>query len=334
MATRAPAATLPGTAAALLVASMLLQAVSSGSGWESHQRHAPRGREFDAFEGEDPWFRNATQTLAVHDRLHGGQVPFPPMTAPPSAAPHGLPFLFVHLPKNAGTSIRQVRPSHGHGPGPGHVFVTAPPAVAVTNRQPSQWAAPLRPRHMMCTHWQTLVRLTRLSESESHLNLNLYHDASKTGTNLKGTEAAADVLPGQESGSTGKSGLWMDPRARAGSDFKLDACIPDAMPCPLHDGPLRVIAGHFRAAQASAALLRRNGLPRGTTVPCLTYIRKPVERLVSFYYWMLHRPWESGRGGRPGPAPKWVSAARHTTHDSDDHAGLPQPEGPIIDNSL
>jgi hypothetical protein len=39
------------------------------------------------------------------------------------------------------------------------------------------------------------------------------------------------------------------------------------------------------------AIVARNRLPRRTRVPCLTFIRHPVERLVSlFYYWMRDAP--------------------------------------------
>jgi hypothetical protein len=82
------------------------------------------------------------------------------------------------------------------------------------------------------------------------------------------------------------------------------ACVPDALPCPLDHRPLHTIAGHYRFQLARAALVQRNGLPRNTAVPCLTYIRKPVERLVSFYYWMLHRPWNP----KSRTVPKWVSS--------------------------
>jgi hypothetical protein len=67
-----------------------------------------------------------------------------------------------------------------------------------------------------------------------------------------------------------------------------EACVPDKLPCPYGTSPLHTIAGHFRYMHAREALVARNGLPPDTHVPCLTYIRKPVERLVSFYYWMLH----------------------------------------------
>jgi hypothetical protein len=31
----------------------------------------------------------------------------------------------------------------------------------------------------------------------------------------------------------------------------------------------------------------RNKLAANTTIPCLTYIRDPVKRLVSYYYWYV-----------------------------------------------
>ena len=73
-----------------------------------------------------------------------------------------------------------------------------------------------------------------------------------------------------------------------GKDAVGEPCIPDVLPCPITDSPLHTIAGHYRFMNAREALVQLNGLPPNTTVPCLTYIRKPVERLVSFYYWMLH----------------------------------------------
>jgi hypothetical protein len=83
-----------------------------------------------------------------------------------------------------------------------------------------------------------------------------------------------------------------------GKDAVGEPCIPDVLPCPITDSPLHTIAGHYRFMNAREALVQLNGLPPNTTVPCLTYIRKPVERLVSFYYWMLHERDDkvSGRG--------------------------------------
>ena len=94
---------LLGSSAALLAPPPTAQAAISvtRSGPQAVE-FAPRGREFDTFANVH-MHRNATQTDAEVTGLA------PPMTSPPSALPGGLPFLFIHLPKNAGTSIRQVK---------------------------------------------------------------------------------------------------------------------------------------------------------------------------------------------------------------------------------
>ena len=88
----------------------------------------------------------------------------------------------------------------------------------------------------------------------------------------------AEAVNGSESG----------PRPDSASAVVGEPCIPDALPCPTGSSPLHTIAGHYRFMNARDALVQRNGLPPDTAIPCLTYIRKPVERLVSFFYWMLH----------------------------------------------
>ena len=65
-----------------------------------------------------------------------------------------------------------------------------------------------------------------------------------------------------------------------------DCVVFDERDCtPSGAQPLAVIAGHFRYSDAVAGLIRRNGLAPDTAVPCMTFIRHPVKRLVSWYYW-------------------------------------------------
>ena len=49
--------------------------------------------------------------------------------------------------------------------------------------------------------------------------------------------------------------------------------------------PLAAVAGHFSLAPTVAGLIARNNLPQNFSVPCLTYVRRPVSRIVSFFYW-------------------------------------------------
>ena len=68
-------------------------------------KFAIRGAEYGSFDDRCP---NVTEYVAAGDRGPRGVPPFQPMASPPSGAANGLPFLFIHQPKSAGTSVRQV----------------------------------------------------------------------------------------------------------------------------------------------------------------------------------------------------------------------------------
>jgi hypothetical protein len=53
--------------------------------------------------------------------------------------------------------------------------------------------------------------------------------------------------------------------------------------------PLVAVAGHFSLVPTVAGLIARNSLPAGTAVPCLTYVRQPISRIVSYFYWYRRR---------------------------------------------
>jgi hypothetical protein len=56
-----------------------------------------------------------------------------------------------------------------------------------------------------------------------------------------------------------------------------------------------IVAGHFQYLPLVSALRRRLHMAATAPVPCLTFIRRPVERLLSFYGWFVQHTGEAPR---------------------------------------
>jgi hypothetical protein len=266
----------------------------------------------------------------------GGAVPFPPMLCPPSI---GQPFMFVHLPKNAGSTVRDsimcVVEGRENGscsrvrtrkalrcvwhacmcwyrvcsrvrecPIPGCCGavslcgVSPPPPVPASSafvavkergcgvgvpRSSRLHRQRLACLHCYCgmsrTFYPCRAGATPLVVVAAHFQVRRGHPRRRTACSRTAVVSAR------------RCALLCFPSCVWGERVVCVLIVSHGLlaALPLQLPPPSSLCPHVpvQYMPAREAMVARNGLPPDATVPCLTFIRRPAERLLSLYYYFL-----------------------------------------------